>query len=496
MWWFSILVLLYNSSFIFSQSLPLLLLVSFNGFRWDYPKLYGPLGNFSRLEQRGVHAHSMIPTFTTATYPNHYTLITGLYEEIHGLISDHMYDPKTNQTFQAGETTTNQWWPFKTIWTLNEQMNGARSGVINWPQGFISTSKYEPYKKDRSFKDTIDLMLSWFNDQDRPINFGAMYFPEPDLTGRQTGPYSRNMKETIKQCDEYLGYLLNEIDKDIRLKTKLHLIITSDHGMEQINATDKPMYLEDFVNINKLKAFGTETVLNIFVNQPNDINSILQNLTQIPHSNTYKKENLPDRYHYKTNSRIGDLIIIVEPGYELHRRSFRICEDGGTRVDLNTIHGNSGYDNQIDSMKTIFYASGPELKENFTLSKSINLNNVDIFPLMCLILNIEKCSLSNGTLSHIQPFLNDPSKLSSLNGKETEKLHDGPMGLVIYLLVLVSFVLILIMAVAWSAVSFRNASAMARAAHPDAATIAEQNQYKFTQINDLKLHPSIGDDNL
>jgi len=80
MWWVSFILLLYKSSFICCQSLPLLLLVSFNGFRWDYPKLYGPLGNFSRLEQRGVHAHSMISTFTTATFPNHYTYVYLLIE--------------------------------------------------------------------------------------------------------------------------------------------------------------------------------------------------------------------------------------------------------------------------------------------------------------------------------------------------------------------------------------------------------------------------------
>lgn len=84
--------------------------------------------------------------------------------------------------------------------------------------------------------------------------------------GHQTGPYSNETRETIKQCDEFLGYLLNEIDKNPILKTNLHLIITSSHGMEQINATDQPMYLEDYVDMNKIKAFGTETVLNIFVN--------------------------------------------------------------------------------------------------------------------------------------------------------------------------------------------------------------------------------------
>jgi hypothetical protein len=91
-------------------------------------------------------------------------------------------------------------------------------------------------------------------------------------------------------------------------------------------------------------------------------------------------------------------------------------------------------------MKTIFYASGPQLKENLTLSNTSSLYNVDIFGLMCLILNIEKCPSSNGSLANIQPFLIDPDRVLSIIEKETEKLQDGPMGLVIYLLGRVEFI--------------------------------------------------------
>ncbi|CAF1248471.1 unnamed protein product [Adineta ricciae] len=490
--WFSFALLFYQISYLCSQSLPLLLLVSFDGFRWDYPKIHGPLTNFARLERHGVRAPSMIPTFTTATFPNHYSLITGLYEESHGLVSDEIYDRRSNEIFRSWETNSSQWWPIKTIWSINEQRFGARSGVIGWPQKFIDVSKSEVYSEGRSFKDIVDQILRWFDDSNEPINFGAIYFPEPDLTGRRSGPYSLETKQKVKECDDNLGYLLDQIDKNVKLKNNLHLIVTSDHGMEQVNATDKPMYLEQYVDMTKCKAFGTETTLNIFVNNPNDIDAIYRSLNKIPNSNTYKKDQLPDQYHYKTHPHIGDLIIIMNPGYELHRSSFH---DGNT-VDPSRMHGNSGYDNQLESMKTIFYATGPELKENLTLSNSDSLHSVDLFLLMCLILNIGRCPPSNSSATRIQSFLIDSSKVASIIGKETEKLHDGPMGLVLYLLVLVSFVLILIMAVAWSTVAFRNASAMARAAHPDAATLAEQNQYKFTQINDLKLHPAIGDDNL
>lgn len=108
--------------------------------------------------------------------------------------------------------------------------------------------------------------------------------------------------------------------------------------------------------------------------------------------------------------------------------------DGRISNLSQTIHGNSGYDNTVDSMKTIFYANGPQLKENFTLPKNVTLNNIDLFGLICLILGIDKCTQSNSSLTNIQPFLLDPQRVLSLTEKDVEKLHDGPMGLVIYLL--------------------------------------------------------------
>jgi len=111
-------------------------------------------------------------------------LVTGLYEEVHGLISDEIYDPKTNSIFQSWKNMSSQWWPLKSIWTINEQRIGARSGVIGWPQNSIVVSKYETYRKERSDKDIIDQILNWFNDPTEPINFGAIYFQEPSLTGK------------------------------------------------------------------------------------------------------------------------------------------------------------------------------------------------------------------------------------------------------------------------------------------------------------------------
>ncbi|CAF1196965.1 unnamed protein product [Rotaria sp. Silwood1] len=412
MWCFIGILILCPISFILAQSLPLLLLVSFDGFRHDYPKLHGPLKNFRRLEERGVHAPRMIPTFATTTFPNHYTIITGLYEEVHGVISNQMFDPKTNDIFDLPDNMTHiNWWPYPSIWSINEQRKGARSGVVGWPQHPIYISKYKPFSRKHAFRDMIDQMILWFNDPIEPINFGAMYFFEPDLTGHRTGPYSINMTKMVRECDEVLGYLLDKIDTNEKLRKNLHLIVTSDHGMEQINGTNNPIYIEDYIDRTKVKAYGAPPVMSIFVQSAIDIDIVLKNLSKIPHSQSYKRQDIPERYHYKNHERIGDILLVFEAGHEIHRHP----SYGAKKYNLSLIHGNHGYDNQHDSMKSIFYAYGPQLKRNFTLDNSSLLYNVDLFGLMCLLLNIEKCPPSNGSLENIQSFLFDPNIIIDLD---------------------------------------------------------------------------------
>lgn len=493
MHWFSIVLLL---SHVYSiqteQNIPLLLFISLHGFRSDYSKLHGPLANFNRLAQRGVHTPSMIPTFNTAKIPNHYTMMTGLYEEVHGIVSDEVYDPEKNRLFRSWNDTTDDWWSFTQMWTVNEDRNYARSAVIGWPQNYIKAFKTVPYDKDRSLRSLFDEVLRLFNDQQKPINFGVVHFDQPGATGYKYGPYSNKTREIVRQCDEDLGYLLDEIDRNPRLRNNLHLIVTSDHGLEQVNDTKQAMLLDDYVNMTQIKAFGTETVVNIFLQSGSDLTTVMKALARIPHTRVYRPEDIPPRFHYKTHRNIGDLVIFVDVGFELYRRASQYDRDGIFR----STHGNSGYDNQHESMKTIFYASGPQLRENYLLPAKISIETVDLFPLMCTLLNVIRCPSSNGSLSRIQSIFLESARLFNVTEKENEKLQDGPMGLIIYLLVLVSFVLMLIMGVVWSAVAFRQLSPNLLTNPTDPNTIAEQNQYKFTQIHDRKLNAAIGNDNL
>lgn len=194
------------------------------------------------------------------------SLVTGLYEEVHGVISNEMFDRKANLTFEEPYTSKEiDWWPYPTIWSVNERRPGARSGVSSWPQENLIVSKYQDYNGTRPFRDIIDQSIRWFTDPIEPINFGAIYYREPDYTGHRFGPFSKAMAETIRQCDEYLGYLLDQIDAHPKLRENLHLMVTSDHGMEQINGTNNPIYFEDYIDGIEVKGYGGPTVKNIFV---------------------------------------------------------------------------------------------------------------------------------------------------------------------------------------------------------------------------------------
>ena len=145
------------------------------------------------------------------------------------------------------------------------------------------------------------------------------------------------MTEKVRECDAHLGYLLDQIEASDKLRDRLHLIVTSDHGMEQINGTTRPIYLEDYVDMSRARAFGTPTVMSIFVRarklpftsdsiivavstKGKDIYYVLRNLRRIPHAQIYRRQEIPDRYHYKGHARVGDLLLVVEPGYEVHQR--------------------------------------------------------------------------------------------------------------------------------------------------------------------------------
>ena len=187
-------------------------LISFDGFRWDYlDKTSTP--NFDFIIKTGVKAKYVINTFITKTFPNHYSIVTGLYEESHGIVGNIMYDPRFHSWFYVNNTET-RWWKARPIWFTNEKAEkGRKSAVVFWPGSAVKgqmPSKFLKYDSNVPLRKRIDFLVESLKGDDPP-NFLALYFEEPDKSGHRYGPDSREVKRKIREVDNGTGYLLDQL---------------------------------------------------------------------------------------------------------------------------------------------------------------------------------------------------------------------------------------------------------------------------------------------
>lgn len=227
--------------------------MSFDGFRWDYIDRV-PTPNFRVLIDKGVTVDQVENAYITKTLPNHYSLVTGLYAETHGIVANEMYDPAWNQSFsmETDSIYDSRWWEEAVPLWVTIQKAGGRSGAAMWPgtdvkiHGVLPT-QYLPYNASVSFETRVERIIEWFSaPQGEAVDFGLLYWEEPDESGHKYGPESSYMDEVIVGIDEKLGFLINELKK-AGLYDKVNLIVTSDHGMTQL-FTHKIIELDEYVS--------------------------------------------------------------------------------------------------------------------------------------------------------------------------------------------------------------------------------------------------------
>ncbi len=228
-----------------------LLLVSFDGFRWDYVNRV-PTPNFRALMDEGVQVEQVENTYITKTYPNHYTLVTGLHAETHGIVANEMYDPIHNRSFSMeGPEVYDAWWWEEAVplWVTNQKA-GRKSGAAMWPGSDVAIggtypTNYLSYNASMPFETRVEKLIDWFSGP-KAINFGVLYWEEPDESGHNLGPESPLMDVVIADIDEKLGFLRGKL-KTAGLYDKVNIIVTSDHGMTQLSH-DKIIELDTYVS--------------------------------------------------------------------------------------------------------------------------------------------------------------------------------------------------------------------------------------------------------
>ena len=373
---------------------PYLIVLSLDGFRWNYPEFYHtPV--LDSLKKAGVFAE-MIPSFPSKTFPNHYTLATGLYPDHHGIVMNSFYDPATKRNYSVGDRKTvrdGSFYGGEPIWNTATKQ-GVRNAVLFWVgseaniQG-MHPEKWYPYNQKLPFTSRIDSIYDWLSlpAAVRP-HLIMWYYPEPDGTGHHFGPHSEETKHMVEQLDTWLGQFFTAMRRLPNFKD-LNFIITSDHGMQTLSP-ERNIILDKYIDTADLTHItGGNPIYNLGV-KPGKLKAVYDALKKIPHLEVWKHDSLPARLHYGTNPRTLDLTLAGDPGWSLYW-SWAIGTEKGTH----------GYDNADRAMHAIFYAAGPAFKKDY---HAPTFRNVDVYPLMTKILKL-KPAPNDGDLKEVQNML-------------------------------------------------------------------------------------------
>lgn len=367
-------------------------MVSFDGFRWDYADIYDA-PNFDELAEDGVRASRMIPSFPTKTFPNHYTLATGLYPDHHGIINNSFYAGDLGGIYRIGDpimVTNGAAYFGEPIWVTAEKQ-GVKSACYFWVGSEaeimnIRPSYWTTYDESIPYRDRVDQVIDWLSlpMSKRPA-LVTLYFDEPDHTAHGFGPESEATGEVVTQLDSLLGYLRKQLCR-LEQKDRINLIVLSDHGMAPI-AADKYVNLYDYIKEDwAISIVGGNPV---YLVQPEEdcADSIIHVFRGVEGVSAWKKEDIPEHLHYGTSPRFPGILILADSTWSL-----------GTDPDPSGYAGGAhGYDNAFTDMHTIFYAEGPAFKENF---EAASFSNVEVYGIVAHLLGLDPAR-TDGDLSHV-----------------------------------------------------------------------------------------------
>jgi predicted AlkP superfamily pyrophosphatase or phosphodiesterase len=375
------------------QSKHYVVLVSLDGFRYDYGKEYGT-PSLDKMAAAGVSTpEGMFPSFPSITFPNHYTLVTGLRPEHHGIAAMSFYDPFRKETYSYSDSKTNSdgsWYQGTPLWVLAEEQ-GMRSACMFWPgseaaiQG-VRPTFYLHYDDNLDYKIRVDQVVAWLKlpAAERP-HFITLYYPQPDHNGHTFGPDAPETRDAVHHVDDMIG-LLREGIKATGLP--VDLIVTADHGM--IKTDQQPVVLDQFANLDHFKTEGPY----LYAETEADAEKAYEEFKSHPSPKfeVYRRLDLPTRLHINATARLGDPVIVAKGPYQIYAHTPRRKPNIGS-------HGFDPY--AVPEMKAIFYAEGPDIAHGVKLK---SFDNVDVFPFIAKLLALDAPAV-DGMLAPLAPAL-------------------------------------------------------------------------------------------
>ncbi|MCP5054529.1 MAG: alkaline phosphatase family protein [bacterium] len=378
---------------------PYVILISFDGFRWDYGQR-GISPTLKKMAETGVSALSLQPVFPTKTFPNHYSLVTGLYPQNHGIVANQFTDPFSGKQYLAGrdaEVHESRWYWGEPIWETAERQ-GIVAGTYFWVGSELNVnyrrSTYlEAYEHSRTFKERVEGVLNWLKlpEPKRP-HFITLYFHATDSAGHRFGPDHPKTNDAIKELDLHLGQLITGL-KELKLLAKTNIIIVSDHGMAEVSGK-RLVNIEKRLQGMEFKIQRAYTPVMMIYCPETEKEKIYKKLQrEAEHYTVYYREEVPGYFHFSNHPFISPIVLIASPGWSLVDNAME------KRLSRRDSFGNHGYDNHLLDMHGIFYAMGPAFKKGY---RTGTVRTVDIYPLLCKILNIMPRRPIDGKLERIE----------------------------------------------------------------------------------------------
>jgi len=405
---FTLLLLFSNPLFTNAQKpikdlKPTVILISLDGFRYDYLDKYQP-PTLNVLAKNGVRAKWMIPSFPTKTFPNHYTIATGLYPQNHGIVENQVYD--FGEVFKMDDrdkVRDPKWWWGEPIWvTAEKQGQRAASYFFVGTEAKIEDTYptfWRNYNGRVPNSMRVEKVLSWLDEpvEKRPTML-AMYFSITDDVGHEFGPDAEETKYAVWEADKIIERLMDGL-KTRRIDKKVNVIIVSDHGMGNVNIRNAT-FLDDHFDFDLAeKILWTNEIVQIFP-KAGKIDEIFGNINNLQHATCWKKENIPARLNYNKGSRIAPIVCSSEEGWITtnHKR----YDDWYKDIDeIDRPRGAHGYDNRYQSMMATFIAHGEAFKKGHVAEP---FENVEVYNLMCKILKL-KPAKNDGDLERVKKML-------------------------------------------------------------------------------------------
>jgi predicted AlkP superfamily pyrophosphatase or phosphodiesterase len=373
------------------------LLISLDGFRWDYiDRPYAV--EVRKLAARGVRATRLIAAFPTKTFPNHYTIVTGLYPAHHGIVSNTMWDDAIGKTFSMSARDVmidTRWWGGEPLW-VTAVKQGKKSASFFWPgSDVVIDSQYPTYYRVYDGKipnsERVRGVLDWLAlPRDSAPVFVTMYFSDVDGAGHDFGPDAPQTDSAIARVDTAVGAVVAGLAAR-GLDDRVNVIVVADHGMTP-TSPERQIFLDDYIDTTGVTIVDWSPVAAIIPRRGYDVEEIYRALHgRHPQLAVYRKSELPERWHYRDNPRITPIIAVAADGWHIasHRRP------------LTKPGGNHGYDNALPSMGALFVAAGPAFRRGVVVPP---FQNIHLYELMARITGLRPAP-NDGSLDSVRALL-------------------------------------------------------------------------------------------